>query len=83
MNGENERSLRSQVEKWLGPNSGLRNRIIHFTRSRGVNGLYVQVKIAHGSLLCTLYLFRHDDGCWYVFPQSDERPRMVPVKLAA
>jgi hypothetical protein len=83
MNGESERSLRSQVEKWLGPNSGLRHRIIHFTSTRGVKGRYVQVEIAHGAQLCTLFLFRHVDGCWYVFPPPDERPRMVPERLVA
>jgi hypothetical protein len=83
MNGETKRSLRSQVEKWLWPNSGQRSRIIHFTRTRGVKGRYVQVEVAHGSQLCTLFLFRHGDGCWYVFPPSDERPKMVPERLAA
>ncbi|MFK4556918.1 acyl-CoA reductase-like NAD-dependent aldehyde dehydrogenase [Caballeronia udeis] len=34
----------------------------------------VQGEDAHGRAVCTLFLFRHDDGCWYVFPPSDEWP---------
>jgi hypothetical protein len=83
MNGENEWSLRSQVEKWLWTSSGQRNRIIRFTRTRGARGRYIQIEIAHGSHLCTLFLFRHGDGSWCVFPPSDEHPRMAPERLAA
>jgi hypothetical protein len=83
MNNDNEWSLRSQVEKWLGPNSGHYNRIIRFSRTRAVRGCYVRIEVTHGSHLCTLFLFRHRDGCWCVFPPSDEQPRMVPERLAA
>jgi hypothetical protein len=83
MSSESKRPLRSLVEKWLGPNSGQRNRIINFTRTRVLKGRYVQGEVANGSQLCTLFFFRHGDGCWYVFPPSEERPKMVPERLAA
>jgi hypothetical protein len=45
MDSESEWSLRSQVEKWLGPDSGQRNRVIPFRQPEGQEAVRSRLKM--------------------------------------
>jgi hypothetical protein len=82
MKNTNEKSLRSQVEKWLAPGSAIPVHVIEFGRTRMGGGRYVCVEAAGGAR--ALFFFRHDDGGWCVFPPASDRRRSVsrPPALA-
>lgn len=60
-----EHSLRFQVDKWLAPGPRTSVHVIEFSRTLLDRRRYVCVEI--GSMRA-LFFFRHDDGCWRVFP---------------
>ena len=67
-------SLRYQVEKWLTPTTPVH--VTAFGRTRSGRGRYACVETEQPAGSRTLFFFRHDDGCWHVFPPTDETPRM-------
>ena len=71
-----ERSLRVQVEKWLGADPAGRTRVTRFCRSRLNPWRYVRVEIARDSGALSIIFFRHEDGSWCVFPPAGRRPAM-------
>jgi hypothetical protein len=78
-----EKSLRSLVEKWVGPIAAKPVRVCRF-RSVGSNhACYVRVE-AHGSSgSFAFFFFRHSDGSWCVFPPANEKPAMSAYRSAA
>ncbi|WP_118181615.1 hypothetical protein [Paraburkholderia phosphatilytica] len=67
------RSLRWNIDKWFGP--ACRDRII-VTRAKGVTSAarYVCVREKDSDGEIALFLFRHMDGSWDVFPPDRLRP---------
>jgi len=61
-------SLRYQVEKWLTPTMPVH--VTAFGRANSGSGRYVCVETQKPAGSCALFFFRHDDGCWHVFPPA-------------
>jgi hypothetical protein len=83
MRNVNERSLRFQVEKWLAPGPTIPVHVTEFSRTRWARRRYVCVETALPGGLRALLFFRHDDGCWYVFPPTADRLKMIADRPAA
>ena len=73
MSAARGQSLRSLVDKWLAPI--LPVRVTEFSRTRADGTRYVRVEAHSASGLHALFFFRHDDGCWCVFPPNSDWPR--------
>jgi len=83
MKSSNEQSLRFLVEKWLAPSPTMPVHVTAFSRTPWVRRRYVRVETAlpvGGSL--ALFFFRHDDGCWCVFPPTDDRLKRIAGRSA-
>jgi hypothetical protein len=77
MNPE-ERSLRSLIEKWLGPTPATPVRLTRYGR---VNSSQIRCVLAQSSeptRALSIFFFRHDDGGWCVFPPAVSGPVMRP-----
>jgi hypothetical protein len=83
MKNTNEQSLRFQVEKWLAPGPTIPVRVTEFSRTRLGRRRYVRVETSLPVGSRALFFFRHDDGCWYVFPPTADRPRLTADRVAA
>jgi hypothetical protein len=68
MRAASERSLRFLVEKWLAPGPSVPVHVTEFSREAGSRGLF---------------FFRHDDGCWCVFPPTADTPKTFAQPRAA
>jgi hypothetical protein len=79
----NEQSLRFQVEKWLAPGPTIPVHVTEFSRTRWARRRYVRVETSSPGGLRALFFFRHDDGCWYVFPPTADRLKMIADRPAA
>ncbi|MBC8750094.1 hypothetical protein OKW43_000502 [Paraburkholderia sp. WC7.3g] len=77
------RSLRSEVEKLVGPTRGRGAcvRLLDRFRSAGTCCVCIQIDRPTGTF--SLFFFRHDDGTWHVFPPGQRRPEMGIGRLAA
>ena len=71
-----KRSLRSEVEKWLGPISSTPVRITRFGRARANQRRCVHVELLLPRGPFGFFFFRHRDGTWFVFPPETERLAM-------
>ncbi|WP_082016444.1 hypothetical protein [Cupriavidus sp. IDO] len=78
-----QQSLRCQVEKWLSPGPTVLVRVIEFSRTQLGRRRYVCVETVQPAGLRALFFFRHDDGCWRVFPPAVDKPTMTPARHAA
>lgn len=76
-------SLHRVVEKWLAPFPPERIHVVHFGRTRGDGRRYVHVEVPAPGGPRGIFFFRHDDGCWCVFPSRIARPSMIAYRLAA
>lgn len=83
MTSTGEQSLRFVVEKWLGFNALRSARVETFGRTLRGRRRYVCVEAVHDSEKLALFFFRHDDGCWRVFPPAPTLPEMALERLAA
>jgi hypothetical protein len=81
MSKARERSLRFQVEKWLAPGPSMPVRVTEFSRTRGGGRRYVRVETALAAEARGLFFFRHDDGCWCVFPPTADRKQAPADEL--
>ncbi|HEY4297686.1 MAG TPA: hypothetical protein VGM85_14535 [Paraburkholderia sp.] len=77
------KSLRSQIEKLVGPacKDRARVRLIQRSRSGKTRRVCIQVERPTGCL--ALFFFRHADGTWHVFPPDLMRPAMGIDREAA
>lgn len=71
-----EGTLRSLVEKWLGPVSATPVRITRSGRAQSNQGVYVHIELLLERGTVGLFFFRHRDGSWRMFPPEAERPVM-------
>ncbi len=85
MNGIGEQSLRVVVEKWLAfkPKPVTTAKVTAFGRTGSRERRYVCVETTHDGEQFALFFFRHDDGCWRVFPAAPTAPEMNLERLAA
>ncbi|MGU7784434.1 hypothetical protein [Burkholderia sp. PU8-34] len=65
-------SLRYQVEKWLTPT--MQVHVTAFGRTHPGRERYVCVETTQAAGLRALFFFRHDEGCWHVFPPLADTP---------
>ncbi|CAE6746970.1 hypothetical protein R75461_02752 [Paraburkholderia nemoris] len=70
-----ERSLRKIVNMWLGSDAGS-SRVTRITRTRCKAWRCVCVESEGEQRSLKIMFFRHDDGCWFVFPPAPRRPAM-------
>jgi hypothetical protein len=77
MKSTHEYSLRTQVDKWLAPGLSTQVRVTEFSRTRLGGRRYVCVETALPLGSRALLFFRHDDGCWCVFPPAVDRPNTM------
>ncbi|MFM0401960.1 hypothetical protein PQR30_21070 [Paraburkholderia aspalathi] len=80
MKSTNGQSLRCQVEKWLAPAPATPVRVTAFSRTRLGGRRYVCVESASPSGTHMLFFFKHDDGSWYVFPQTANKRKLAAVQ---
>jgi len=78
-----EQSLRYAMEKWLGFKPSKVTRIAAYGRTASGGRRYVCVETMHDDERLALFFFRHDDGCWRVFPPAPSMPEMAVERLAA
>ena len=74
MRAASEQSLRFLVEKWLAPEPTARVHVTEFSRTRLGGRRYVRVETSLEAGSRGLFFFRHDDGCWCVFPPTADAP---------
>jgi hypothetical protein len=77
------RSLRSQVEKLVGPMRDRGARVRLLDRSRVAGTCCVRIQIDQPTATFSLFFFRHADGTWHVFPPGQRRPEMGTSRIAA
>ncbi|CAB3803382.1 hypothetical protein LMG28614_05805 [Paraburkholderia ultramafica] len=73
MRAASEQSLRFLVEKWLAPAPSAAVHVTEFSRTRLGGRRYVRVETSVETGSRGLFFFRHDDGCWCVFPPTADR----------
>lgn len=78
-----EKSLRYLVEKWLAPAPHARIRVVQFGHIRKDRRRYVHIEASAPSGTRAIFFFRHDDGCWCVFPPRLEHPSLTGGRWAA
>jgi hypothetical protein len=78
-----EKSLHYLVEKWLAPAPHMQIRVLQFGHTREDRRRYVQVEASAPNGSHAIFFFRHDDGCWCVFPPRIARPSMTDNRRAA
>lgn len=83
MRAASEQSLRFLVEKWLAPAPFAPVHVTEFSRTRLGGWRYVHVETSHEAGSRGLFFFRHDDGCWCVFPPTPDTPGLVAHPRAA
>ncbi|EIF28371.1 hypothetical protein BCh11DRAFT_03763 [Burkholderia sp. Ch1-1] len=76
-------SLRSQVEKLVGPTRRRGARVYLLDRSRSGGTCRVRIQIDRPTGTFSLFFFRHADGTWHVFPPGQRRPEMGIGRWAA
>ena len=82
MKAAGEQSLRFLVEKWLAPAPSNPIRVTEFSRTRAGGRRYVRVETALAEGDRSLFFFRHDDGCWCVFPPTADNRKAAQENLA-
>jgi len=75
-------SLRSLVEKWLGPAAETHVRVVGFGGLRLSRRRYVCVEASRPAGALAIYFFHHDGGTWCVFPPAPDRPAMNALRRA-
>ena len=79
--GAEKTSLRALVDKWLAPTASAPARVLRTGRTGGNRTRYVCVETRASSGPRSIFLFRHDDGSWCVFPPTEGRPAMCCVRV--
>ncbi|MGA3247525.1 MAG: hypothetical protein ABSD12_05000 [Paraburkholderia sp.] len=83
MRAASEQSLRFLVEKWLAPGPSIPVRVTEFSRTRTGRRRYVRVETALAAGARGLFFFRHDDGCWCVFPPTVDSRNVANEAVSA
>jgi hypothetical protein len=83
MRAASEQSLRFLVEKWLAPGPSALVHVTEFSRTRLGGRRYVRVETSVEAGSRGLFFFRHDDGCWCVFPPTADARKLSVYPRAA
>ncbi|MFM0741488.1 hypothetical protein PQQ51_29990 [Paraburkholderia xenovorans] len=83
MRAASEQSLRFLVDKWLAPGPSSTVHVTEFSRTRVGGRRYVRVETCVEAGALSLFFFRHDDGCWCVFPPTADTPKWTGQPRAA
>lgn len=86
MRAASEQSLRFLVDKWLAPAPSAAAHVTEFSRTRVGGRRYVRVETSAADAATGsrgLFFFRHDDGCWCVFPPTADSPHLYTHPRAA
>ncbi|HZZ01835.1 hypothetical protein [Paraburkholderia sp.] len=83
MRTTSEQSLRFLVEKWLAPGPSVPVHVTEFSRTRLGGRRYVRVETSLDAGSRGLFFFRHDDGCWCVFPPTADTLKLFVYPRAA
>lgn len=79
--GAEKISLRALVDKWLAPTIASPARVLRTGRMVGNRARYVCVEMRAPDGVRSIFLFRHGDGSWCVFPPSETRPAMCCARV--
>lgn len=79
--GAEKISLRALVDKWLAPTLACPARVLRTGRMVGNRVRYVCVETRAPDGARSIFLFRHGDGSWCVFPPTEARPAMCCVSV--
>lgn len=79
--GADKISLRALVDKWLAPTSSAPARVMRTGRVGSNRARFVCVAMQAATGPRSIFLFRHADGCWCVFPPTEPRPAMCCVRV--
>lgn len=79
--GADKISLRALVDKWLAPTIASPARVLRTGRMVGNRARYVCVEMRAPDGVRSIFLFRHGDGSWCVFPPSETRPAMCCARV--
>ncbi|WP_116136567.1 hypothetical protein [Trinickia diaoshuihuensis] len=77
--GADKISLRALVDKWLAPTIASPARVLRTGRMVGNRARYVCVEMRGRDGVRSIFLFRHGDGSWCVYPPAQARPAMCCV----
>ena len=77
--GAEKVSLHALVDKWLAPTTATPARVLRTGRMSQNRTRFVCVETRASSGPRSLFLFRHDDGSWCVFPPTEARPAMCSL----
>lgn len=80
--GAEKISLRALVDKWLAPTIAVPARVLRTGRVGSSRSRYVCIEMHAPSGVRSLFLFRHSDGSWRVFPPTEARPAMCCVRVS-
>ena len=83
MRTSSEQCLRFLVDKWLAPAPSAAVHVTEFSRTRLGGRRYVRVETSLQAGSRGLFFFRHDDGCWCVFPPTADTPSLLAYPRAA
>jgi hypothetical protein len=78
--GAEKVSLRALVDKWLAPTAAMPARVLRTGRMSRDRTRYVCIETQALSGPRSLFLFRHGDGSWCVFPPTEARPAMCCLR---
>jgi hypothetical protein len=78
-----EACLHRLVDKWLAPATVLHVRVVRSGRMPAQRARFVYIEAATPAGPRGMFFFRHQDGCWRVFPPHDVRPSLGIDALAA
>lgn len=71
-----KKSLRSMVEYWLAPDPSQPLRVTRLRSKRLIQECCVYIEAISAGGQVAMYLFRHQDGTWRIYPPTRERPSM-------
>jgi len=74
-------SLRALVDKWLAPTAAAPARVLRTGRMSSNRARFVFVEMQASSGPRSIFLFRHGNGSWCVFPPTEARPAMCCARV--
>jgi hypothetical protein len=78
-----ETSLHRLVDKWLAPATVLHVRVVRSGRMPAQRARFVYIEAVTPTGPRGMFFFRHQNGCWHVFPPRTARPSLCVYPLAA
>lgn len=79
--GADKLSLRALVDKWLAPTAAAPARVLRRGRMANDRTRFICVAMQASTGPRSIFLFRHGDGSWCVFPPTEARPAICCVRV--